>query len=49
MSAHFLAVSNTFIEVLLWFSDMAECRDITRSAARPSWVPAFTREQLFCI
>jgi hypothetical protein len=35
MSARFLPVSNTFIEVLLWFSDMAECRDITRSAARP--------------
>jgi len=27
MSARFLPVSNTFIEVLLWFSDMAECRE----------------------
>jgi hypothetical protein len=34
MSARFLPVSNTFIEVLLWLSDMAECRDIARSAAR---------------
>jgi len=34
MSARFLPVSNTFIEVLLWLSDMAEWRDIARSAAR---------------